>query len=83
MPVDAHLPRAIPTAAVVAGEVRVVVLGRVRTDRMFELGYHCQGGEGPSAVLCRADDTFGRDVGEGRGYAFEEEGVFARTAFER
>ena len=77
MPVDAHLPRAVPTAAIIADEARVVVLGRVRTDRMFELGYHGQGGEGPSAVRRRADDAFGRDVGEGNGYAFEGEDVFA------
>lgn len=83
MSVDAHLPRAVPAAAVVADEVGVVVLGRVGADGVFELGHHRQRGEGASAVRCRADDAFGRDVGDGDGYAFEEGSVFAETALER
>lgn len=83
MSIDAHLPRAVPTAAVVADEVGVVVLGCSRPDGMFELGYYGQCGEGASAVWRWADDAFGGDVGDGSGDTFEEEGVFAETAFER
>lgn len=83
MPVDAHLPRAVPAAAVVADEAGVVVPGRVGADGVFELGYHRQRGEGAPAVRCRADDAFGRDVGDGDGDAFEEGSVFAETACER
>lgn len=83
MPVDTHLPRAVPAAAVVAHEPRVVVPGRVNADGLLELGYDRQRGEGPSAVRRRADDALGRDVGDGDGDAFEDGRVFAETARER
>ena len=83
MSIDAHLPRAVPAAAVVADEVGVVVLGCLDTDGMFELRYYIQCGEGPFAVWCWAYDAFGGDVGDGSGYTFEEGSVFAETAFER
>ena len=83
MSIDAHLPRAVPTAAIVADEVGVVVFGGLDTDGMFELGYYSQCGEGAFAVWCWAYDAFGGDVGDGSGYAFEEESVFAETTFER
>ena len=83
MSIDAHLPRAVPTAAVVADEVGVVVSGRVGPDGVFELGDDSQRGEGASAVWRWADDAFGGDVGDGNGDAFEERCVFAETAFER
>ena len=82
MAVDAHLPRSVPAAAVVADEVAIVVPGRLDPDGVFELSDHGQCGEGAFALRCRADDTFGGDVGDGGGDAFEEEGVFAGAAFE-
>ena len=50
---------------------------------MFELGDDGQGGEQSLAVRCRADDAVGGDGGDGSGYSFEEESVFAETACER
>lgn len=83
MSIDAHLPRPVPTAAVVADEVSVVVLGCLDMDGMFELGDYIQCGEGSFAVWCWADDAFGGYVGNGSAYTFKEESVFAETAFER
>ncbi len=83
MSIDAHLPRSVPTAAVVADETGVVVLGCLGTDSMFELGNDSQCGEGAFTIWRRADDAFRGDGSDRKGYTFEEEAVLAETAFER
>ncbi len=81
MSVDAHLPRAVPAAGVIAHEVAVVVLGCGDADGVFELRRDGEGAEDLAAtVAVGADDAFDRHVFEVRDEAFEGEGMFAMTA---
>lgn len=79
--VDAHLPRAVPAAGVIAHEVAVVILGRRDADGVFQLRRDDEGAEDLAAtVAVGADDPFDRHLLQIRDEAFEGEGMLAVTA---
>lgn len=83
MAVDAHLPGPVPAGGVVADEVAVIVLGRLDTDRVFQLGHEGQGREDASAIGGAADDTLGRDVCKAGDQPFEDKGAAAMSTGQR